>query len=206
MKKTMKKYIIKHLNCKADEINWEEIEKAEITCLPWPEFGKLYYSYGQVVELETSIAIRMYAEENELRCENVEDNSPVNQDSCLEFFLMPYDDGPYFNFEINPNGCMKVKVGYNKTERKFITTPGGFKEFFNIASEIRNDCWIVSYEIPKSFLFGSQDIPKQFRGNFFKCGDLTVIPHYQCWSEIAFTEKPNFHIPDCFGLFEFEVD
>jgi hypothetical protein len=36
------------------------------------------------------------------------------------------------------------------------------------------------------------------RGNFYKCGDKTIHPHYGCWSPIELP-KPDFHCSDFFG-------
>ena len=36
------------------------------------------------------------------------------------------------------------------------------------------------------------------KGNFYKCGDKTAIPHFGMWSPID-SEKPNFHQPQFFG-------
>lgn len=201
----MKKYLIKHLDCRLSEVDWEDIEKAEILCTPWLAFPKCFYSYGQLAELPDSIAVKLFSREEEVRCVNYDDNSPVNQDSCLEFFPMPFEDGPYYNFEINPNGCLKVKVGPDKINRNFIELDEPFSSFFNISAVRESSFWSVTYEIPKSFLFADAGtLPKSFRGNFFKCGDLTDHPHYQCWNEIFFPERPNFHLPEFFGVFEFE--
>jgi hypothetical protein len=41
------------------------------------------------------------------------------------------------------------------------------------------------------------------RANFYKCGDLLPDPHFIAWSDIK-SEKPNFHLPDYFGLLQFE--
>ena len=41
------------------------------------------------------------------------------------------------------------------------------------------------------------------KGNFYKCGDKTEIPHFGMWSPID-SEKPNFHQPQFFGEMEIE--
>ena len=200
----MKKYTVKRLDCRISEIDWERIEKAEITCIPWPEYPRCFYSYGQLVELQDSIAVRLFAQEGEVRHLHYDDNDPVHQDSCLEFFTTPEEGGPYYNFEINPNGCLKVKVGPDRNNRVLIRMPEKFRSFFNITSVIEKDFWFVVYGIPKSFLFSDpKALPKSIRGNFFKCGDLTDHPHYQCWNEIV-SERPDFHLPAFFGVLEFE--
>ena len=42
-----------------------------------------------------------------------------------------------------------------------------------------------------------------FRGNFYKCGDETAIPHYGMWNPVG-TENADFHRPEYFGDFVIE--
>ena len=41
-------------------------------------------------------------------------------------------------------------------------------------------------------------MPEKLLGNFYKCGDATLLPHYLSWSQID-TEQPDFHRPEFFG-------
>lgn len=58
--------------------------------------------------------------------------------------------------------------------------------------------WTLTVEIPFSILkIDSNQLPKQLKANFYKCGDGTSKPHYVSWNPIAL-EKPDFHRPEFF--------
>lgn len=42
------------------------------------------------------------------------------------------------------------------------------------------------------------EFPVTMRGNFYKCADLTTVPHYLSWSPVG-TPSPDFHRPEYFG-------
>ncbi len=44
---------------------------------------------------------------------------------------------------------------------------------------------------------------KTYRGNFYKCAELSGKPHFVTWNPIRL-EEPDFHRPDFFGEIEFE--
>ena len=41
----------------------------------------------------------------------------------------------------------------------------------------------------------------RLRGNFYKCGDATVQPHYLAWNPVT-SAVPAFHRPEDFGVIE----
>jgi hypothetical protein len=43
---------------------------------------------------------------------------------------------------------------------------------------------------------------KTIKGNFYKCGDKTSVPHFLSWNPIILP-SPDFHRPDFFGEFSF---
>lgn len=47
---------------------------------------------------------------NYLRAENYLNQSPVSEDSCVEFFVEPTGDLPYWNFEFNCIGTVNASV------------------------------------------------------------------------------------------------
>ena len=66
--------------------------------------------------------------------------------------------------------------------------------------------WTMYIEIPKQALgFADHEslAGQKIRGNFYKCGDKTPEPHFLSWSPIDLP-KPNFHVPEFFGLLELE--
>ena len=124
------------------------------------------------------------------------------EDSCLEFFFAPrWGDGRYFNFEFNPNGCMYLGFGSGRTDhvRLLPERPGFAPRPLRTA-----DGWGIEYRIPflfvKEFFAGFEAAEgTQFRGNFYKCGDLTARPHYLAWNPCT-SPAPDFHRPGDFGI------
>jgi len=68
--------------------------------------------------------------------------------------------------------------------------------------------WTVAYRLPvdllKKYCQVITPAPQvSWRANFYKCADKTSHPHWLTWSLVNFP-KPNFHLPQSFGVLEFE--
>ena len=79
-----------------------------------------------------------------------------------------------------------------------------------VASKFRNcllyTSWTMYLEIPKQAMgFADHEslAGQRVRANFYKCGDETPEPHFLSWNPID-TPKPDFHLPEFFGLLELE--
>ena len=77
------------------------------------------------------------------------------------------------------------------------------EDVFRFESRRTQGGWEISYAIPHAFV--SRFFPgyapaagAELRGNFYKCGDKTVQPHYLVWNPIP-EEKHTFHSPVDFG-------
>lgn len=136
-------------------------------------------------------------------------NSPVYQDSCVEFFLQPLPelDARYLNFEFNSTGTMLLGIGTDRSVRD--QSPGLQPALFDakadrgLIDEHGELYWQLSFRIPFAVLTdwfpGFAAAPRmEMRGNFYKCGDLTPRPHYAAWNDIP-EEQPNFHRSEYFG-------
>lgn len=197
----MKEYTIQRRSAVLD---WNKIPALKIDCLLWtPEIpisaeAKLCYD-------EEAIYVHLSAREPNIRAENTGVLDFPYEDSCLEFFISPVHDDPrYMNIEINPNGCMFLGLG----------GPSGFTRLLPIAPAITpNICrtdngWNLTYALPCSLIrhFFPDFMPVSggcIRANCYKCGDLTVQPHYLAWNPIPLP-SPNFHCPEYFGRMQFE--
>lgn len=63
--------------------------------------------------------------------------------------------------------------------------------------------WEVGYRVTAEFVrrfFPEFELRRglRLRGNFYKCGDATVQPHYLAWNPVT-SETPAFHRPEDFG-------
>jgi hypothetical protein len=139
-------------------------------------------------------------------------------DSCVEFFFTPDSDVSkgYFNFEMNCGGTMLFH--FNTGSRKGrIEIPGSDCDKIAkthslpriVDPEIQEFVtWTVEYSIPTALLsrYCQVSPPKPhalWRANFYKCADNTSHPHWLTWSPVDYP-KPNFHLPQSFGVLEFE--
>jgi len=144
---------------------------------------------------------------NCLRAVNTVDNQPVNEDSCVEFFVKKADSEYYYNFEFNCIGVCKAAKNLKTRENSTIFTsdqlsrikrwsslgPKAFKELSGLFS------WDICVKIPFELIdVDPKKTPEKLLGNFYKCADETEQPHYVSWAPIS-TEKPDFHRPEFFG-------
>lgn len=195
-------YHIARVGGETAAVNWNKVEKAWIACRPWPEFNRNVPAFAQLVLRQEALAVKLTAEEPDARAVFTADNSPVHQDSCLEFFLRPAaDNGVYYNFELNPKGCMKAAVGRGREGRSFLSLPEKYGRFFGIKTWWDRSGWSVCFKIPVNLLFGDGKLPPLMYGNFYKCGG-GAGRHYACWNKIS-TDVPDFHRPECFGKLYF---
>ena len=195
----MEEYTIIHIHKQPD---WDSVPKLMINNILWePDCG--IRASGQFCYNEENLFVHLQAVEAEIRAEYTAPLSPVHKDSCLEFFFMPGDR--YFNFEINPNGCLHIGFGQERHERTVLFKED-YETFFDIRPGRTDDGWEVFYRIPLSFIrlfYPDYQFSGELMANVYKCGDETNRAHYLAWNPI-FSEKPDFHRPQDFGKLIFE--
>lgn len=176
-----------------DTVNWDE------------------YTYHPIVVFDiarsaTHLYIRYLVRESSLKAVHTLDNSPVHQDSCVEFFMKKEEDSEYMNFEFNCLGTcdashrqsrdLKTSLSpdeYASIKRHASTRSGAFAE------KTGTHNWELLVSIPFTLMgLDPENLPEKILGNFYKCADLTAHPHYVSWSPIDLP-APNFHCPDFFG-------
>ncbi len=186
------------------DVDWSAIPAAPIDHFFWLT-GHTPETAAQLAYIEDfGFVLRMTCRETSPKAVYRRYNQPVYTDSCLEFFCDWLGDGRYVNMEMNANGTLLSCVGPDRHDRTPITELSG-GEIFVVKGEINHDSWNVIAYIPTSLLcriLGVDSIPfgkgYTLRGNFYKCGDETAVPHYGMWSPIG-TEKADFHRPEYFG-------
>jgi len=95
---------LKKISASLDEQN----ERLLIDTINWKG-----YNYKPEVELsiaysDSEIFLKYYVSENYFKAEKTETNQRVCEDSCVEFFVSPENDGIYYNLEFNGIGtCLK---------------------------------------------------------------------------------------------------
>lgn len=186
------------------EPDWNQIPVFPIDQVLWePDTG--IRAEGQLCHDTDNLYVHLRAQEKDIRAENTEPMSPVYEDSCLEFFFQREQDRNYFNFEINPNGCLNVQIGPEKGDRISLVRVDA-ADYFDIRADYTEDGWEVFYRIPLKFLqtfYQDFDFSGDLMANAYKCGNKTVHKHYIAWQPVL-SEKPNFHRPEYFGRMHFE--
>lgn len=188
------------------EIDFSRAEKAMISNYKWTE-GYAPEAFAQLIYIEDKgFALRMSVKESDPLAVCTEYNQPVYQDSCMEFFVSFNPESPkYMNFEMNSNGAFLAAV---RTERANKTPIHTLAELPEVKASKDSDSWSVEVFFPNEFIgktFGKSDFARgeRIKGNFYKCGDNTAIPHFGMWAPIE-NEKPDFHRPEFFGIMEIE--
>jgi hypothetical protein len=175
------------------------------------------YNYKPDVALSIAysdheIFLKYYITENYFKAEKTDSNQMVCEDSCVEFFVSPEDDGLYYNMEFNAIGTCLLGIGIDRASSKRASpeiiskirrlTTTGTQPVKEKAGEY---AWTITIAIPFEVFFHHQikDLKgKIFRANFYKCGDKLTVPHYVTWNPVG-TDKPDYHQPEHFGLLKF---
>lgn len=201
----MKSYLIKKVNGPVTEADWEKADIANIDFVPWN--GAHPYPYKMTAKLlytDEALFVRQETDERPLTARYNKPGDPVNEDSCMEFFISPNADDPkhhYFNFEINPLGIIQMMYCVDRNE---YITPVVDYNIFDVKSVITKDTWQLTYKIPYTFILEyAEKISSEITGNFYKCGDCSEVEHYACWSPVL-CEEEDFHRSEYFGKLIFE--
>ena len=152
--------------------------------------------------------LKWHVRGEQLRAVTVDDQGPVWEDSCVEFFCQVPGEDHYFNFETN---CIGAMVGSRRKGRAEDVRPLPPEEMALIertcsypreAFEEKDGLyeWTVELRIPLRFIFRDCQpvFPQALRANFYKCADRTRKPHYVSWQPIPLP-APDFHCPQFFG-------
>lgn len=182
--------------------DWNAIPTLQIDHFNWTEPLDISAT-AQICYDETALYIHMRAWEQHVRAEHNKPQSMVCEDSCLEFFFRPEEADPrYFNFEMNPLGFTYIGFGYGRGNNCRLA-PKQEEPMMNKRTARLEDGWEIWYTIPVSFVNiffpGYALTPdKRIFANCYKCGDLTVTPHFLSWNPST-SPTPEFHRPVDFG-------
>ena len=143
------------------------------------------------------------------------DQGSVCLDSCMEFFVRPDKNGPYYNFECNCIGTLLLYeiVRQNNNKLKMSPLPVDelreVKRFSTLPRTFSGECekpltWRLGLQIPLSFFVRRAGVQLPLKGqvwygNIYKCADWTTHP---CW--LMWKKNETFHYPEGFGALVFE--
>ena len=186
---------------KPDPFSWEQVPAAEIDTVLWTEKTDIR-ACARVCYDENALYVRLEAKEQDIRATEEGLLCSPCDDSCLEFFLSPEEgDKRYFNIEFNPLGSVYFGIATSIADLTRLIPESGHE--FSPEVSYTEDGWYVTYRIPagliRRFFPDFQLVSgKRLRGNFFKCGDRTVSPHFLSWNPVT-SDKPDFHRSVDFG-------
>lgn len=195
----MREYTIKRISGKPD---WSQIPRLEVDTHLWLPSEQIQMT-AQIAYDDEALYVHMQAVEPDVRAEYTAPLSKVCEDSCMEFFFCPSpEDDRYVNFEINPNCCTHIGVGSCRADSVRII-PKDEDALFQKHANPTADGWEVTYQIPVFFLRSlfpgyALESGTVIRANCYKCGDLTVKPHYLSWNPVVHP-TPDFHRSCDFG-------
>lgn len=182
--------------------------KDKIEVLNWAkEYPYRPITFFNIARSNDGIYIKYNVHGSMLRAVYSNDQEPVYEDSCVEFFCMLEGGEKYSNFEFNCIGtcCASSRKGrnedvvmYSDEEMKTIERyPSMGRKAFNEMEGMFE--WELTVKIPYALMgVDSNNLPEKLRGNFYKCADGTNSVHFVTWSPIP-VEKPDYHRPEFFG-------
>lgn len=183
------------------------LKKVGINCVNWED----KYPYHPITVFSMAYSdkflyVNYFVRCNYLRAVNYKNNSPVAEDSCVEFFMQTPGSEEYWNFEFNCIGAINASHRKDRkhpirltdmelaTVKRYATCGNNpFQELEGIFN------WGLAIAIPFELI--GVDVSKrpiEMKGNLYKCASATSMPHYLSWASIK-TDKPDFHRPEYFG-------
>ncbi|HEY5591765.1 MAG TPA: carbohydrate-binding family 9-like protein, partial [Paludibacter sp.] len=172
-----------------------------IDMLNWPtQFPYKPSCQFKIARSTNSIFIHFKVIESNIRALYTNDQDPVWEDSCVEFFCKLPEQNTYFNFEFNCIGTCLATVregrdlNVNPLSKKKMNSIKRVASLGNCTFNEKkgNFEWKLTVEIPFELIdIQSDNLPEMLMANFYKCGDGTSIPHYLSWSHIS-TDTPDF--------------
>lgn len=182
-------------------------EKYGINCRNWAnDFPYQPITVFTIAYSNKYIFVDFFVRGNFLRAENYKNNTPVSEDSCVEFFMKVPGSKEYWNFEFNCIGTINashretrpapVRLTDEQLSRVKRYASCGTKPFQEMEGLF---AWNLIIAIPFDLIgIDENNRPEFIEGNFYKCGSKTGAPHFLSWSPID-TPTPDFHRPEFFG-------
>lgn len=188
------------------------VEFQDIGSLNWSDWPYRPVVTFRIAHTGDAILLNYAVSEEAVRAVASEDNGRVWEDSCVEFFASPDDDGIYYNLECNCAGQLLIGGGEGRNGRSHAPRQilDGVDRWASLGrvpfgTRAGQQTWQVALTVPVATFF-MHDVTsldgRRMRANFYKCGDLLPRPHFLSWSAIGLP-RPDFHCPAFFGMLRF---
>lgn len=182
--------------------DWDAVPVGTIDCFQWEAVVPFRpESYFQLCFVRgKGVFARLWSMEENPRAVLTRRDDPVYEDSCLEVFFQPFGE-EYLNVEMNPRGVFLSQLGAGRENRVLLKTRTARSPLVTPVSVPGG--WGVELILPCDLLreaFGRPFDARagQYRGNFYKCGDKTPVPHYGSFAPMR-SLPPGFHDSTCFA-------
>ncbi|MDR2085694.1 MAG: hypothetical protein LBP72_00805 [Dysgonamonadaceae bacterium] len=191
----------------------ESVAYQNISEINWDKYPYRPEARFRIAHDGKRIFLHYRVEEESIRALYGEDNEAVWTDSCVEFFVRFPKDDFYYNLESNCIGTVLLGARKNRNESELASR--AITQTIERASSLGREpfalrkgthSWDLSLIVPASVFFKNSIrnlSGTTAYGNFYKCGDELLTPHFLSWNNIE-NPEPNFHLPAFFGELLFE--
>lgn len=174
------------------------MKKFLISNYRWKNNGYEPEAWGELKLTPDTLNVKLTCVEKEpLARYNYGPDAPVCRDSCLEFFFSLDGGKHYVNIEMNACGGYYCAFRTGRENRTYVDV---FAEDGKPKATVLDDRWYAeaTFDLNKLKKTFNIDEITEMKGNFYKCGDETKLPHCGMWNTVL-TEKPDFHRPEYFA-------
>jgi hypothetical protein len=201
-----------------DKPQWKSIQAIELNNYMGEKPAYKPAAQAKMMYDDNNIYVIFHVKERFIRCVTNSINGSVSNDSCIELFFSPDTTFPlkYFNLETNCGGTalMHYNIVPRKEVKKLDVEDIRKIEIAHslpqiIDPEIKDEAtWTLEYRLPIEVLRKYSKVTQpgpgiKWKANFYKIADKTSNPHYLTWSFVN-NIKPDFHLPQFFGILRFE--
>ena len=182
-----------------------EPRRERIGCLNWPDAFPYRPDVSfEVSHSDTALHLLFRVQEDAVRAVCAADGEHAWEDSCVEFFFAPGEEGEYYNLECTCTGRLLLCRGTGRAGRLPLPEAllRGISRRSSLGIEpfgLREEptAWVLALDIPAATFGLERFSGLPARGNFYKCGDKLPVPHYLSWAPVR-TPRPDFHRPEYF--------
>ena len=204
---SLKAQYIKEIEALSDEQLREVLSQAEthtIGNVNWAEYPYAPCVNFKVAYSDKCLALMFEVSENHVKAASLENNGPVWEDSCVEFFVKTPDGQKYTNFEMNCVGTLLAARRSSRHDADHFADDkiAEIRRVTSLPHEVvdskgEGQSWWAIEVIPFEFM-GYEQTPEMLQANLYKCGDKCEQAHFLSWSPIGLPQ-PDFHCPEFFG-------
>lgn len=156
----------------------------------------------------STLYVHFIAEDHDIWGTYTERDEPIYDEEVVELFIAPglADPVDYLELEVSPNGVLLDVRIHNPTGLRadmvadFDWDCPGIR--WHALRDDDNNGWQAILAMPLAELAGSEEIPTQWRANFYRIErPRDGADEFSCWSPVL-VEPADFHTPSRFGTLE----